>query len=72
MTHGLADDIAHEENVRHVGAHLNIDVDKVTLRNGHTGFVSSNLLAVGGAAYGLQYQVAGLGRGGRAALLANR
>ena len=37
--HGLADDVAHEENVGHVGAHLNIDVDKVTLRNGHTGFV---------------------------------
>jgi hypothetical protein len=29
--HGLADDVADGENVRHVGAHLDVNVDEATL-----------------------------------------
>jgi hypothetical protein len=29
--HGLARDVANGEDVRHVGAHLNVDVDEITI-----------------------------------------
>jgi hypothetical protein len=31
--HGLAHDVANGEDVRHVGAHLNVDVDEATVGN---------------------------------------
>jgi methyl-accepting chemotaxis protein len=67
--HGLADDVADGEDVRHVGAHLDVHVDEATLRHGHAGFLGGDLLAVGGAAHGLQHQVVGLRRGSGATLL---
>jgi hypothetical protein len=39
--------------VRQVGAHLDVHIDEATLRNGHTGFFSSDFFAVGRAARGL-------------------
>ena len=64
--HRLAHDIADGEDVWHIGAHLNIDVDKAPVRHGHAGFVGGNLFAIGAAAYCLQDHVINLGRGGRA------
>ena len=58
--HGLADDVADGKDVQHVGAHLDVDVDEATVRDGHTGFIGADLLAVGRGAYGLQHQVVGL------------
>ena len=69
--HGLADEVADSKDVRDVGSHLDVHRDEATIRHRHAGFVGTDLLAVGGAAYDLQYQVVGLGSGGRAALLAN-
>ncbi|OQC07498.1 MAG: hypothetical protein BWX79_01871 [Alphaproteobacteria bacterium ADurb.Bin100] len=66
--HGLADDVADGEDVGHVGAHLDVDVDEATVRDRHAGLVGSDLLAVGRAAHGLQHQVVELGCGGSAAL----
>jgi hypothetical protein len=40
--HGLTHDVANRKNVRHVGAHLNVDVDKAPVCHGHTRFVSSD------------------------------
>ena len=36
--HRLADDVADGEDVRHIGAHLDIDVDEAPVSHGHTGF----------------------------------
>ena len=36
------------------GAHLNIDVDEATVRNGYAGLFGADLLAVGRADHGLQ------------------
>ncbi len=66
--HGLAHDVADGEDVRHVGAHLDVDVDETTVCHGHTGFVRCYLFAVGRAAHGLQHQVIHLRCGGGAAL----
>jgi hypothetical protein len=41
--------------VRHVGAHLDVNIDEAAVCHGHSGFVSGNLLAVGCAAHGLQH-----------------
>ena len=57
--HGLAHDVANGEDVRHVGAHLDVDVDEATVGDGHASLVGSDLLAVGGAAHGLQHEVVG-------------
>ena len=65
MTHDVADG----EDVGHVGAHLDVDVDEATVGDGDTGLVGGDLFAVGGAAYGLQDQVVHVRCGGRAALL---
>jgi hypothetical protein len=37
--HGLAHNVAYSEDVRHVGAHLNIDVDEATLGHRHAGLL---------------------------------
>jgi hypothetical protein len=61
--HGLAHDVADGEDVRHVGAHLDVDVDEAAVGHGHAGLVGGDLLAVGRAAHGLQHQVVDLGFG---------
>ena len=60
--HGLANDVADGEDVRHVGAHLNVYVDEAPIGHIHTGFIGGNLLAVRRAAHGLQHQVIHLRR----------
>ena len=50
--HRLAHDVADGEDVGHVGAHLDIDVDEDTVGDGYTGFDGGDLFAVGRAAYG--------------------
>ncbi len=37
MAHGLAYDVADGEDVGHVGAHLDVDVDEATACHGYTG-----------------------------------
>src|SRR5690606_4709116 len=63
--HGLADDIADGENVRHVGAHLRIDVDEAAVGDHHAGFARIDLVAVRGPSRSLQYQVVALRFGRR-------
>ncbi len=58
--HGLAHDVADGEDVGHVGAHLDVNVDEATVRDGHTGLLGADLLAIGRKAYGLQDQVVSL------------
>jgi len=58
----LADEVGNGEDVTHVGAHLDVDVDEATLRKNHTSFFGADLLAVGRPAYGLQHQVVDLWR----------
>ena len=58
--HGLAHDVANGEDVRHVGAHLDVHVDKATVRHGHAGFVGGKFFAVGRAAHGLEHQIVDL------------
>ncbi|MNT94502.1 hypothetical protein D3C72_2362060 [compost metagenome] len=53
--HGLAHDVADGEDVRHVGAHLLVDVDEAAVGDGHAGLVSGELLAVGTAAHGHEH-----------------
>ena len=55
--HGLAHDVADGENMGHISALLDVYVDEATVCDGDAGFVSGNLFAVGGTAYGLQDQV---------------
>ena len=69
--YGLADDVTDGEDVRHVGAHLNIDIDKAAIGNGNASFFSGNFFAVGRTAYGLQRQVVELRCGGRNACVAS-
>jgi hypothetical protein len=52
--HGLAHDGADGEDVGHVGAHLDVDVDEATVGHRHTGFLGTDFLAVGRAAHGLR------------------
>src|SRR5690606_25392328 len=61
--HGLADDVADGVDVRHVGAHLLVDLDEATVGNLHAGLVGVNVLAVGRAAHRLQDKVVALGLG---------
>jgi len=76
MTH----DVAEGEDVRHVGTHLDVDVDEATVCDGHAGFVGCDLLSVGCAAYGLQsrvtqlhaHQIKSLDRASRRAALVER
>ena len=58
--HGQAHDVTDGENVRRVGAHLDVDVDRASVCDGHASPVGGDSLAVGGAAYGLQDGVVGL------------
>ena len=69
--HGLAHNVADGEDVGHVGAHLDVDVDEAAVRHRHAGLVGGDLFAVGRAAYGLQHQVVVLRRGGRNACVAS-
>jgi len=69
--HGLAHDVADGEDMRHIGAHLDVHRDEATVCHGHTGLVGGDLLAVGAAAYGLQDQVVHL-RSRRGAALFRR
>ena len=48
--HGLTDDVANGEDVRHVGAHLDIDVDEAAVGDGDTSFLGGDFFAVGRAA----------------------
>jgi hypothetical protein len=59
----LAYDVADGEDVGHVRAHLDVDVDEASVGDGYACFIGGDLFAVGGAAYGLQHQVVGLGAG---------
>jgi len=43
--HGLADHVANGEDVRYVGAHLDVDVDEAAVCDGRTGLVGSHLFA---------------------------
>jgi hypothetical protein len=52
--HGLADDVANGKNVGHGGAHLEVDINKTSVRHSHTGFVGTDLLA---KALGVLYTV---------------
>ena len=75
--HGLAHDVTDGEDVRHVCAHLDVDIDEASLCDGYARFLGVDLFAVGGAAYGLQDEVVGLRCGGfrlppRPALLMQR
>ena len=51
--HGLAHDVANGEDVGHVGAHLDVDVDEAAISHGHAGLVGGDLLAIGRAAHRL-------------------
>jgi len=44
-------------NVRHIDAHLNVDVDGATAGNGRASLVGGNRLAVVSATHGLEHQV---------------
>ena len=55
--HRLADDVADREDVRHVGAHLLVDVDEAAIGDGDAGLVGADLLAVRAAADGDQHEV---------------
>ena len=55
--HGLADDVANGEDVRHITAHLNIDVDETAIRDVDACLVQTKLLAVGCAPDRLQHEV---------------
>ena len=70
--HRLADDVTDGEDVRHIGAHLDSDVDEAAVRHGNVGFLGRDLLAVGCAADGLQHQVVGLRRGCGSTLFGRR
>ena len=42
--------------MRHVGAHLDVDVDEATVCDGYAGFFGGDLFAIRRAAYGLKNQ----------------
>jgi hypothetical protein len=54
--HGLAHDVADGKDVRHVGTHLDVDIDEAAVRDGHAGLFGGDLFAIGRAAYGLKNQ----------------
>ena len=70
--HGLTHDIADRKNMRHVGAHLDIYVDKATVRHRNARFFSGDLFAIRRASYRLQNQVVHLRCWSGAALLGCR
>ena len=45
--HGLADDVADGEDVRHVGAHLDVDVDEAAVGDGHAALSAAIFLPLG-------------------------
>ena len=51
--HRLSNDVADGKDVRHIGAHLDVDIDEAAVCDCNTGFFRSNLLAVGCATHGL-------------------
>ena len=55
--HRLADNIADGINMRHIGAHLLVHLDKAALGHGHAGFFGTNQFAVGRAAGGHQHRI---------------
>ena len=55
--HRLADDVADREDVRHVGAHLDVHRDEAAVADRDAGLLGADLVAVGAAAHGLQHQV---------------
>ena len=55
--HRLADDVADREDVRHVGAHLLVDVDEAAIGDRDAGLLRADLLAVRAAADGDQHEV---------------
>ena len=55
--HGLAHDVADGVDVRHVGAHLDVDGDVAALADHHARFLRADALAVRRAAHRLQNQV---------------
>ena len=61
--HRLADDVADGEDVRHVGAHLPVDLDEAALGDGDAGLVGIELPAIRRAADGDQDAVVGVLRG---------
>ena len=44
--HRLADDVSDREDVRHVGAHLLVDVDEASLGHRDSGLFGADLLAI--------------------------
>ena len=58
--HGLADDVADGEDVRHAGAHLAVDRDEAAIIDHHAGLLGADLLAVRAASGGLQDHVVAL------------
>jgi len=52
--HGLAHDVADGEDVRHIGAHLDVDVDEATVGYRNTRPIRCYPLSFGRAANGLQ------------------
>ena len=63
--HRLADDVADREDVRHVGAHLLVDVDEAALGDRNAGLLGADLLAVRAAADRDEHQVVDLRPGRR-------
>ena len=51
--YGLADHVANGEDVGHVGAHLDVAVDKATAYDSNASLLGADLLAVGSAPRGL-------------------
>jgi hypothetical protein len=64
--HRLADDVADGEDVRHVGAHLDVDRNEAAVADRHAGVLGADALAVRDAADRLQHQVVELRLGRRA------
>ena len=58
--HGLPHDVANRKNMRYVGTHLDVHVDKATIGHRHARFFGGNFFAVGRATYRLQNQVVDL------------
>jgi hypothetical protein len=63
--HVLTYDVAGGEDVRHVGAHLDVDVDEASVGDGDTGFVGSDFFCRSGCGLRLaipNHRFAGRGR----------
>src|SRR5690554_6041216 len=64
--HGLAHDIAYGMDVRHIRAHLAVDLNETAFSHGYAGLISTNALAIWCAPDRLQHQVVALWLGGSA------